>query len=817
MNKEFFKGMNLAEDISDEDFNQICEDYKKIEAKISKEDFIKEFNERKAEFADASFMDDMTILSLVVGPLSEEENQVLSEVEDNAPVKIADVEDGNHGFSIVARIMSISTPREFTSSKGKPGKLCNLQIADDTASIRLTLWSENIKHLNKITEGDLVKFTNVDCRNNRYNSKNEFSLRPRSDIKVIDESSEFYPKNIDDFPVYESKFTQIKDIDKEGAVSLVARLIKVPEPRAYDSHGKSGKVLSLELLDETGKISYTLWNKDVYIVSSLGLKEGDVVKIINEQVRERNGEFSISHWSGRIIKVDDEDYDLPMYSCEFIKIGDAHEQKDVCIHGIVTKVLDVVDFNKENGGSGLVRTIEIGDETGSIRVTLWGDDTRLEIAKGDMIKVIGGNVEYDDYSRAYRVNTNWNTQFKLNCDDDLKLKSNLEGKYLNQLVPIAISKIQEFDEEDGVEVDILGRLISISDASSFIRDDGTEGMLRSANFADSSKGIVRVSFWDEKAQYPFVVGNAYKIENARTRINIEVELNVNKTTRFFEVPEGNVENLPSLVELEDLIYTTRKIGDLDEDEYNIKVIGRILDVQDMREFTKNDGTTGLVRNIEIGDDTGIVKAVLWDSLADIACDVGDPIKVQNPRVNYNNGGFELNIGNNSSILEPSQSELLDIPSVDELESILFVSKPISNLEQEDKNVKVNGKLKDIYTEKILIYKCPNCNNTIDKDDTECYVCNTELTSPNYILMVSGILDDGTDEIQVAFFNNLAEELIEMKKDELVKVVLESGDEQIFAPNLKKLNGLSLELLADVNYDEIGDRNRLRPKKIISKS
>ena len=61
------------------------------------------------------------------------------------------------------------------------------------------------------------------------------------------------------------------------------------------------------------------------------------------------------------------------------------------------------------------------------------------------------------------------------------------------------------------------------------------------------------------------------------------------------------------------------------------------------------------------------------------------------------------------------------------------------------------------------------------------------------------------------------ELIEMKKDELVKVVLESGDEQIFAPNLKKLNGLSLELLADVNYDEIGDRNRLRPKKIISKS
>ena len=45
---------------------------------------------------------------------------------------------------------------------------------------------------------------------------------------------------------------------------------------------------------------------------------------------------------------------------------------------------------------------------------------------------------------------------------------------------------------------------------------------------------------------------------------------------------------------------------------------------------------------------------------------------------------------------------------------------------------------------------------------------------------------------------------------------ESNDENILMDDLNKLNGMSLTLLADVIYDEIGDRNQLRPRKIISK-
>ena len=40
MEKEFFEGMNLAEDISDEDFQLIVEGWEKVQEKISKEEFI---------------------------------------------------------------------------------------------------------------------------------------------------------------------------------------------------------------------------------------------------------------------------------------------------------------------------------------------------------------------------------------------------------------------------------------------------------------------------------------------------------------------------------------------------------------------------------------------------------------------------------------------------------------------------------------------------------------------------------------------------------------------------------------------------------
>ena len=816
MDKEFFNGMNLAEDISEEDFQYIVEAWEKVQDDLSKDEFIDKFNKVKEEYKEMSFFKDKDLVNMVVNPFTGEEAESVSEFDTEIPKTIAEVEPGHNGFSVIARVMAISNPKIFTTRKGDAGKLCNLQIADNTGDVRLVLWSENIKHLKHIVEGDIVEITDIDCKEGFRGGK-EFSLRPRSLLRAIDETSEYYPKNIDDFPVYEENIISIEDIRPDEKVSIIGRLVRVPTPHSYESNGKKGKVTSLEIKDNTGQVSYTLWNSDVKLVSSLDLKEGDIVKILNEQARERNGVISLSHWDGRILKVEG-DYDLPEYEENVIKIGDAQEIRDATLIGVVTKIQDTIKFERQDKTEGFVKSIEIEDDTGSIRVTLWGDDTKLKVSKGDILKVIGGNIEYDDYATSgYRVNTNWNTELKVNPDENEDLIELLKEN-AKDLGPIPILDVQDH-EEDGEEIDIIGRIITLNDTHSFQRDDGTTGYVRSGDIADSS-GRVRISFWDDKADPKYIsIGKAYQIENVRTRLGMtEVELNAGKTTRVIELNDADASDLPTFEELEEQIYVTKKIGDLDEDDINFKVIARILELEDVREFSRHDGTTGLVRNMTIGDESGFIAVTLWEDKTNLPYDINEAIKIQNPRINYNDmsNRLELSIGNSTNILQPSYNELSSLPDINELQDILYTKKDISNLELEDRNVRIIGTFSDPYAQRILIPKCPFCNKTLeDEDEEECENCGNYIDKPNYLLMLSGKIADETGDISITFFNEMVEELIGMKHDDLVaQYEEEERDPGFLEAKIMEVEGKTLELIADVIYNNYDEEIKLRPKKII---
>jgi replication factor A1 len=816
MDKEFFNGMNLAEDISEEDFQYIKDGWEKVQDALSKDEFIDKFNKFKEEYKDASFFSDKDFIDMVVNPFTGEETkgEPVDTFDVGTPKTIAEVEPGRQGFSVIARVMSISNPKLFTSRKGEDGQLANMQIADNTGEVRLVLWTENIKHLKHISEGDIVEISDVDCKDGFRGGK-EFSLRPRSLLRAIDETSENYPDNIAEFPVYEENIISIADIGPDEKVSIIGRLIRVPTPHSYESNGKKGKVTSLEIQDKTGKIAYTLWNKDVKLIDSLDLKEGDMVKILNEQSRERNGEISLSHWDGRILKIEG-DYDIPEYEENIIKIGGAQEIKDVTLIGIVTKIQDTIQFDRQDGTKGYVKSIEITDETGSIRVTLWGDDTKLKVAKGDILKVMGGNIEYDDYATSgYRVNTNWNTELRVNPEENEDLAESL-NEIASKLGPITIREVQDH-EDDGEEVDIIGRLITLNDTHSFQRDDGTTGFVRSGDIADST-GKVRISFWDDKAEASYGIGKAYQVENARTRLGMyEVELNVGKTTRVIELSDAESSDLPSFEELEEQIYETKKIFDIDEDDMNIKVVARILEIEDTREFERQDGTKGLVRNMTIGDDSGFIPVTLWDDKTNLPYDINEAIKIQNPRVNYNDlsNRVELSIGNSTNILQPSYNELTSLPDIEELQNILYTSKDIASLELEDRSVKIKGTFSDPFIERILMPKCPVCNRTLeDEDEEECPHCGNYIDKPKYLLMLPGKITDDTGEIQVTFFNELVEQLLDMKHDDIVALYEESeGDIGFLETKAMDLEGRTLELLADVTYNNYDEEIRLRPKKI----
>lgn len=355
-------------------------------------------------------------------------------------------------------------------------------------------------------------------------------------------------------------------------VNIVARIVRISRIRTFNSNGREGKFITLDLKDNSGSISFTLWNKDVDLINQLNLKEGDSVKILGAQSRVRNEEVSLTcSWIGRIIKGE---FDVPEYEESTMKIGDADEMKNVTLMGFVSKIYDKITFERRDGSAGAVKSIEIYDGTGSIKVTLWNDDAELNINKGDILKVTGGNIEFDEYSETgYRVNTGWSSKLTINPEEDAGLKQILE-EHKKELEPIKIEDLHKIEDE-GEEVDLIGRIVELYDANEFQRTDGSVGFVRSVEIADDT-GVVRASFWDEKAKLKLNRGDLIKIENAKTRLRDDkVELNIGKTVRIIKIDENDTQDLPSLLELEESIYKTLQIEEIEKEDKNIKVSGKI--------------------------------------------------------------------------------------------------------------------------------------------------------------------------------------------------------------------------------------------------
>ncbi|KAF5086502.1 OB-fold nucleic acid binding domain-containing protein [Methanobacterium aggregans] len=783
--------------------DEIMKEYERIKDEISYEDFLKKMEERKKEYEDVSFMSDLDIARTITGEYIDEENKALS---DSEPKKISQLISGQDNVCVIGRIMHVSNVKKFTSRKGKAGKLANIIIADETGEIRVVLWTENVKFLEKVQEGDVVKLNRVEVKQGFRNDEIQTSMNSKLE-KIPDEGFEAFPK-------YDKSITNLADVKGDKTVNVIARIIRVPRINTFDRNGKEGKVLSLEIQDNTGQMPLTLWNKDTDLVEELKLKEGDSIKVLGAQSRVRNGEISLSHsWLGRIIKGE---FDVPEYSEDILKIGDAHEMKNVTVIGVVCKNYDKITFERNDGTKGQVKSIEMQDETGSIKVTLWNDDADMKLEKGSIIKITGGNIEFDEYSGTdYRINTNWNTKITEDPEIDDKLKETLQkcGDYIK---PVEIATLNEMDDE-GDEIDIIGRIVSVQDPSEFQRTDGTSGTVRTVEIGDIT-GVVRTSFWDEKAEKSLTPGDAVKIENARTRFgNYNMELSVGRTSRLLNPSDEEIKNLPSLSEIEEKIYKTKHIDELEEGDQNIRLLGRILNVYEPNQFQRSDGTQGIVRTVEIADGTGTVRSSFWDEKANLPLNNGDTIKIENPRVNYRDGSIEISISRNTVVTKPKEDETEKLPSLDEIQDMIYKNRKIEDVEEEDKNIKVTGQIVEAYGNKILYEMCPNCNKRISFSDNAyiCDICGEEIEEPNYLMIISCVMEDETGTMRATFFRKAAEEFIGMTTDEVRDVIAKTGDEGSLEDKVADMVGQEIAIIADASYDEYNEEIRLNAKKVVS--
>jgi len=208
-----------------------------------------------------------------------------------------------------------------------------------------------------------------------------------------------------------------------------------------------------------------------------------------------------------------------------------------------------------------------------------------------------------------------------------------------------------------------------------------------------------------------------------------------------------------------------KISNLISGMKNIQTVGRITRIDSVKEF-KTEKASGKLCSVYIGDDTGIIRIVLWNDEIDKlnGIEKGDVVRVSG-YIRDNFGNPEIRISKNGAI---EKIEDRNIPSVDDIEN-KFATKThervynpssIGELEQ-GANAKLRACIVQIFSTNPFFFTCPDCGVRV-KD--KCNVHNKR--EPNLVL--SGVIDDGTGSIRVVLFRNSAEKLIGMSTDEAWK-------------------------------------------------
>jgi replication factor A1 len=246
------------------------------------------------------------------------------------------------------------------------------------------------------------------------------------------------------------------------------------------------------------------------------------------------------------------------------------------------------------------------------------------------------------------------------------------------------------------------------------------------------------------------------------------------------------------------------------------MVGRVINVYDPNEFQRSDGTKGVVRTVEIADGTGVIRASFWDEKSETPLNIGDAIKIENPRVNSRDDRIEISVGRNTSVTKATNEETEKLPSFEDIKKMIYETKKIDDIGEEDKNIKVTGQILEAYGNRVLYEMCPNCNKRVTLVDNSyiCDICGEEIEEPNYLMIIPCVIEDDTGTMRVTFFRTAAEELIGMKIEEVIEVIQKTGDEGSLEDKISDLVGHEITVIADASFDEYNEEIRLNAKKLV---
>ncbi|MFB6284398.1 MAG: OB-fold nucleic acid binding domain-containing protein [Halobacteria archaeon] len=326
---------------------------------------------------------------------------VSHELDEDRVYDVGDITEHQSEVGFVAKVVSIGEVRTFErDGDDDDGKVVNIEVADETGKIRVSMWDEYADSADELEKGDVLQIEGT--------PKEGWQGGVEVSAKRVEPSEE----EVDVSEMGDAE--AIEDVE-EGLsdVNLEVHVLNVGSINTFGrDDGTEGRVSNLVVADETGWIRVTLWDERADLVNEL--EAGDSVLLRDGYCKVRDGDVEIHVGNrGGVDRIErDVDYSIEPIPIEDVSIGETCD-----LDGVITDVGEKRRFDRDDGSQGVVRNVRLRDSTGELRVALWGDHAERDLREGDSVDMTGVDIK-EGWNDGVEGSIGWNSTLTVEGGED---------------------------------------------------------------------------------------------------------------------------------------------------------------------------------------------------------------------------------------------------------------------------------------------------------------------------------------------------------------------------------------------------------------
>ncbi|HLP79211.1 MAG TPA: hypothetical protein VK158_01115 [Acidobacteriota bacterium] len=158
------------------------------------------------------------------------------------------IKPGMKQITILAKVLDRYEPITFNKN-GKTGKVASALLGDETASMRLTFWHDDVDMHSTLVKNEIVRITNLTAKENQGRTELSYSSSSR-----IEHNPNDAPQMLQNVSaqtqaprIIQAPYKKISDLQAtDGTVSVLGTIVQVFKPAQYVLEKKTGKKIRLE-------------------------------------------------------------------------------------------------------------------------------------------------------------------------------------------------------------------------------------------------------------------------------------------------------------------------------------------------------------------------------------------------------------------------------------------------------------------------------------------------------------------------------------------------------------------------------------------